>query len=143
MDNEAKYLYYSRQAPGGGGGSLSRIDVKTGMPESLPYNAKLKIDYRAEREQIFEEAWRTIRDEFYDPKMHGYDWKALHDKYHDRAIAASTSNDFRDMFNYMLGELNSSHMGFIAADRVETQKEATGLLGAELTPVKDGMKVVR
>src|SRR4029077_4871212 len=49
----------------------------------------------------------------------------------------------RDMFNYMLGELNSSHMGFIAADRVETQKEATGLLGAELTPVKEGIKVVR
>ncbi len=150
LDNEGKYLYFSRQAQGAGGGgaaagggSMSRIDVKTGLTEPLPYNAKLRIDFTAERAQIFEEAWRTIRDEFYDPKMHGYNWKALHDKYRERAITASSSNDFRDMFNLMLGELNSSHMGFVAAERIETQREVSGLLGAELTPVKEGMEVIR
>lgn len=146
LDNDGKYVYFSRQAQGAstsGGGSMSRIDVKTSLVETLPYVAKLKVNYGMEREQIFEEAWRTIRDQYYDPKMHGYDWKAIHDKYRDRAVAASTSNDFRDMFNYMLGELNSSHMGFIAADRTETQKDVTGLLGAELNPVTNGMKVAR
>jgi tricorn protease len=138
MDNDGKYIYFSRQ-----GGLFARIDAKTSMQESLPYIAKLKIDYPTEREQIFEEAWRTIRDYFYDPKMHGYDWNALHDKYKPRAVAASTSNDFRDMFNLMLGEINSSHMGFVAADRTETQRDITGLLGVEMVPVKDGMKVVR
>jgi tricorn protease len=138
MDNDGKYVYFSRQ-----GGSIARIDTKTSAQESLPYAAKLKIDYPTEREQVFEEAWRTIRDYYYDPKMHGYDWNALHDKYKPRAVAASTSNDFRDMFNLMLGELNSSHMGFVAADRTETQKESTGLLGVELTPVAGGMKVIR
>ncbi len=138
MDAEGKYLYYARQ-----GGSMWRMDTKSSTSESLPYNARLKIDYTTEREQIFEEAWRTIRDQFYDPNMHGYNWKALHDKYKERAVNASTSNDFRDMFNYMLGELNSSHMGFNAADRIETQQEKTGLLGTELVPVKNGMKVVR
>lgn len=138
MDNEGKYIYFGRM-----GGTLARIDVKTSVQEALPYTAKFKIDYPTEREQVFEEAWRTIRDYFYDPKMHGYDWNALHDKYKDRAIAASTSNDFRDIFNYMLGELNSSHMGFVAADRTETQTDVTGLLGAELIPVKEGMKVIR
>jgi len=43
----------------------------------------------------------------------------------------------------MLGELNSSHQGFVAADRTETQRENTGLIGAELTPAKGGMKVIR
>jgi len=70
----------------------------------------MKINYLEERTQLFEEAWRTIRDGFYDPKFHGQDWKALHDKYKERCIYASTSTDFRDMFNLMLGELNSSHM---------------------------------
>ena len=32
-------------------------------------------------------------------------------------------------------------MGLTAPERVETQKESTGLLGTELFPVKDGMKV--
>jgi tricorn protease len=135
LDKEGKYVYFARL------GSLARMDAKSGVQEPLPFSARLKIDYQAEKEQIFEEAWRTMRDEYYDPKMHGYNWSALHDKYKPRALAASTSADFRDMFNLMLGELNSSHMGFIAADRTETQKETTGLLGAELLPVTDGVMI--
>ncbi|MCW3078927.1 S41 family peptidase [Segetibacter sp.] len=138
LDKEGKFIYFSKQ-----GGAIARVDVKTNLQEALPYASKLKIDYTAEREQIYEEAWRTIRDDFYDPKMHGYDWNALHDKYRNRAVYASSANDFRDMFNYMLGELNSSHMGFVTSERGETQKETTGLLGAELLPVAQGMKVIR
>ncbi|MEQ8424364.1 MAG: S41 family peptidase, partial [Cyclobacteriaceae bacterium] len=56
---------------------------------------------------------------------------------------ASTSQDYSDMFNYMLGELNSSHQRFITPDEAETQKDATGWLGVELVPTKEGMKIVR
>jgi Tol biopolymer transport system component len=138
MDKEGKYLYYMKQ-----GGSITRHDIKTDKPEPLPYSAKMKIDYPAERQQIFEEAWRTIRDGFYDPQFHGYDWNALKKKYRELCLIASTSNDLRDMFNNMLGELNASHMGFTASDRAETQRDASGLLGVDLMPVKDGMKVLR
>jgi tricorn protease len=136
MDRDAKYLYYMKT-----GGALTRIDLKSGSPEPLPYLAKLKINYTAEREQVFEEAWRTIRDGYYDPKFNGHDWVKLHDKYKERCVYASTSNDFRDMFNWLLGEINSSHVGFIAANRVETQRNATGMIGAELIPVEGGVKV--
>ncbi|MBP6023280.1 S41 family peptidase [Ferruginibacter sp.] len=135
MDKEGKYLYYSRT------GAMARLDIKTGMTDPLPFVAKMKVDYVAERTQIFEEAWRTIRDGFYDPNFHGYNWSKLHDKYKERCVYASTNNDFRDMFNLMLGELNSSHMGLTAPDRAETQREFTGLLGAELMPAGNGMKV--
>lgn len=135
MDKDAKYLYYSRM------GGISRIDLKSNASESLPYAAKMKIDYNAERTQVFEEAWRTIRDGFYDPKFHGNDWVKLHDKYKERCVYSSTGNDFRDMFNLLLGELNSSHMGLTVADRVDTQREATGLLGTEIVPVSGGVKI--
>lgn len=138
MDKEGKYLYFTKT-----GGSLNRYEIKTDKSESLPYSAKIKIDYATERKQIFDEAWRTIRDGFYDPKFHGKDWNELKKKYEELCMIASTPNDFRDMFNNMLGELNASHMGFNAADRVETQKDATGILGVELFPTKEGMKVVR
>ena len=101
----------------------------------------MKVDFKAERTQVFEEAWRTIRDGYYDPKFHGHDWEKLREKYKERCINASTSNDFRDMFNLLLGELNSSHMGLTVTDRVETQKEATGLLGAEIMPFKEGVRI--
>jgi len=103
----------------------------------------MKIDSPAEREQIFEEAWRTIRDGFYDPQFHGNDWNALHDKYKELCVTASTNNDFRDMFNNMLGELNASHMGMYNQERGETQEDATGLLGVEMEPLENGMKVIR
>lgn len=138
MDKDGKYLYYSKA-----GGALARLDVKTSASENLPYTAKMKIDYPAEREQIFDEAWRTINNGFYDPNFHGHNWKAIKARYHDRTVFASTNNDFRDMFNYMLGELNSSHMALTAPDRAETQKDQTGLSGAELLPVNGGMQVVR
>jgi C-terminal processing protease CtpA/Prc/tricorn protease-like protein len=135
IDKDGKYLYYSRQ------GALARIDIKSSASENLPFVSKMKVDYKAERTQVFEEAWRTIRDGFYDPKFHGNDWVKLHDKYKERCVNASTSNDFRDMFNLLLGELNSSHTGLTVSDRAETQREATGLLGAEIMPVSGGVKI--
>jgi tricorn protease len=136
FDKDFKYLYYTKA------GGLARVELKTGLSEPLPYMANFNIDYTAERLQVYEEAWRTIRDGYYDPNFNGHDWVKLHDKYKDRCIYASTSVDFRDMFNLLLGELNSSHVGFTAASRVETQKDSTGLTGAELMPVEGGMKIL-
>ncbi len=137
MDRDGKFLYYIRN------GTLNRLDIKGNTSDALPFIAKMKLNYIDERTQVFEEAWRTIRDGYYDPKFHGRDWSRLHDQYKERCIIASTAPDFRDMFNYMLGELNSSHMGFLANDRAETNRDATGLLGAELVPVHNGMQVTR
>ncbi len=135
MDKDGKYLYFTRS------GGMGRVDLKSSATESLPFSGKMKIDYAAERTQVFEEAWRTIRDGFYDPRHHGYDWAKLRDKYRERCINASTPNDFRDMFNLLLGELNSSHMGLTVADRAETQRETTGLLGVEIIPADGGVKI--
>ncbi|SOE21206.1 C-terminal processing protease CtpA/Prc, contains a PDZ domain [Spirosomataceae bacterium TFI 002] len=135
MDKEGKFLYFTKR------GSINRMELKTSKVESLPYVAKMKIDYLGEKEQVFEEAWRTIRDGFYDPTFHGNDWLALKGKYKERTINASTTDDFADMFNLMLGELNASHMGMRVPERAETQKETTGLLGTEIKPVKGGVEI--
>ena len=134
-DKDMTNLYFTTR------GSFNKFAIKAATQEAIPYQAKMKIDYALEREQVFEEAWRTIRDGFYDPKFHGYDWNKLKAKYKARSLAASTSQDFRDMFNLMLGELNASHMGLTVPDRAETQRESTGLLGAELVPQASGMLV--
>lgn len=138
IDKEAKYLYFFKQ-----GGVLNRHDIKADKGESLPYSAKMKVDFNSEREQIFEEAWRALRDNFYDPKFHGRNWESLKSKYKPLCLAASTDHDFRDMFNFMAGELNASHMGLYGSDRADTQKDVTAMLGAELLPTEEGMKVLR
>ena len=41
----------------------------------------MTVDPRAEWRQIFADAWRFERDYFYDPGMHGVDWKAMRGHY--------------------------------------------------------------
>ncbi|WP_431210909.1 hypothetical protein ACQ86N_33895 [Puia sp. P3] len=74
-DKDGKYLYYNTRM-----GAMARIDLKTAASENLPYSARLKIDYVKERTQVFEEAWRTMRDGYYDPNFNGYDWNKLREK---------------------------------------------------------------
>ena len=123
-------------------GRLNEVD-NSGKFTSLPFRASMTVDHAREREQIFEEAWSALNQGFYDPKFHGYDWKALKKKYKPWTLSASTDQDFRFMFNWMLGQLNASHMGLYGSNPEDVQRERTGLIGIEVVPVKDGVKVAK
>lgn len=122
-----------------GTGTLSNITMSSDKIESLAVTAKMDIDYFEESNQIFEEAWKAINDGFYDPNFHGQDWELLKKKYKPLAIKASTRTDFQNIFNWMLGQVNASHMGFsVGEDRENLQRETTGLLGIEVEPITNG-----
>lgn len=95
--------------------------------KNLPFNAKMKIDYLAERAQKFDEAWRLINNNFYDPQFHGISWKDMKKKYRPLALESSTTEQFNNVIRQMLGELNASHLGF-SAPQSKTQV-TTGMLG--------------
>jgi len=136
IDKKGANLYFLKS-----GGKLAKIGIKSSKQTPLSFAAKMKINYPKEREQIFDEAWRTLRDGFYDPDFHGKDWNELKAKYRPRALAASTKRDFREIFNYMLGEVNASHMGLYGSDRAKTQRESTGLIGVSVKPLNKGVLV--
>jgi len=125
------------------GGQLARMSTETPELERLAFRAQMTVDHEAERTQIFEEVSRALGQGFYDPNFHGDDWDALRAKYRPWALQASTTRDFQDAVNLMLGELNASHMGYYGSDRAETQDEQTGRLGVELDPVENGVEVQR
>ncbi len=130
-------LYYSSR------GRLARLNVSSKKSQNLPFRAEMEMDLEAQREQIFDEAWRGLKMGFYDPQFHGRDWEALRAHYRPLALAASTSQDFRDIFNEMLGQLNASHMGMYGSDPEETQEDRTGQLGTEGTMVDAGFRIDR
>jgi len=137
-DKEGKFLYYTKS-----GGKLARIKLDGNKSENLSFSAKMKIEFAKEKEQMFEEGWRLLRDGFYDPDFHGQDWEALKKKYKPWALRADSYDDFKYIFNYMLGQLNASHMGMYGAGREETQTEKTGRLGIEVSPADDGVVISR
>jgi tricorn protease len=115
------------------------IDGKSGDP--IPFSARYEIDSRLERATVFDEAWRALNLFFYDPDFHGVDWPAQHEKYRPWALAASTRADFADVVNLMLGELNSSHIGYRpAASRNPARDDAdtTGWVGITYDPTAGG-----
>ena len=103
----------------------------------------MNINYAEERKQIFAEAWRTLDMGFYDPQFHGQDWTKLKAKYKPWAEKSSTDKDFTYVMNLMLGELNASHMGFYGKERAETQEDRTGLLGIEIEPLANGIRIAK
>ncbi|MFA8342858.1 MAG: S41 family peptidase, partial [Rhodothermaceae bacterium] len=137
LDKSGNNLYMVKRR------ALARVNTKSGKTESLPFSAKMIIDYKAELDQIFEEAWRTLYDQFYDPNFHGQDMVGLKKLYKGRALKASTKQDFVFTFNQMLGQINASHMGLYGGGRESTQRETTGRLGIEVKPLNKGVKVTR
>ena len=61
--------------------------------------------------QKFDEAWRLLRDGFYDRSMHHVDWDSVRTLYRERAVASVINEDFNDVVRRMLGELSASHLG--------------------------------
>ena len=57
----------------------------------------------------FEEVWRTVRDRFYDPHLHGLDWSAVRERYLPDATQASSEEALASVTNSMLSELHASH----------------------------------
>jgi Tol biopolymer transport system component/C-terminal processing protease CtpA/Prc len=137
-DSKQKNLYFLSM------GKFNKLLLAGKKVEGQPFSAKLTIDHPGEKAQVFEDGWRALRDGFYDPNFHGQDWTALKNKYKKRAVAASTSQDFRVMFNEMLGQLNASHMGMYGSNPEKLQRDQTGLLGIEIKPVgRQGVQITR
>ena len=119
-------LYYVR-----GGQVVRRKGAQT---EERPFSVPVREDRRALLREVMEQAWRILDRMFYDPDFHGHDWAASLRKWEPVALAASTREDYDEMVNWMLGEMNASHMGFYGrgpggSDPKERDVTRTGHLG--------------
>lgn len=137
LSPDAKYIHFTKR------GKLQRLPAGKKKAENLPFSAQMRIDYKKEQVQMFDEAYRLVQARFYDPDFHGRDLEELRSVYRPLAVQASTRQDFRDMFNQMLGQLNASHMGMYGGSREDVQRRQTGLLGADLTATSEGWEVQR
>src|SRR5205809_5328706 len=93
----------------------------------------MKLDRHAEWTQIYNEAWRQMRDFFYAPNMNGVDWKAMHDKYGALVPFVNHRNDLTYLLGELIGELNNGHAYTGGGERPDTPRIKLGLLGAVLS----------
>lgn len=102
--------------------------------KSLKVNLQMKLDRSAEWEQMFEEAWRYERDYFYDPNMHGRDWKAVYKRYAPLVPHIKHRADLTYVLDQVNGELSVGHSFVSGGDYPDIERSKTGLLGADMNP---------
>jgi len=66
----------------------------------------------------FEETWRLVQTEFYDPTLRNLNWAEVADKYRPLAAAASSAQEQSAVINRMLGELGASHTAHFTPDEI-------------------------
>jgi tricorn protease len=102
------------------------------------------IDTRDDFRQIFVDAWRLERDWFYDPNMHGVDYKATLNKYLALVPRITTRNELSDLIGWAVGELSALHTSVGGGDlRRGEDNIAVASLGAKMfrDPAKGGYRI--
>ena len=114
---------------------------KAGRFELKLAGLDMQLDRHAEWNQIYNEAWRHMRDFFYAPNMNGVDWKAMRDKYAALVPFVNHRNDLTYLIGELIGELNNGHAYIGGGERPETPRIKLGLLGAEFSrdPATQGL----
>lgn len=124
------------------GGGLMTVDAASGKVSPVSINSNLLLDATAERQYIFEHAWRQVKKKLYDPTLHGIDWDGYKKNY-ERFLAHINNNyDFQVLLSEFLGELNVSHSGgrYRPQNKNGDQTAALGLLYDETYKGK-GLKI--
>ncbi len=118
----------------GKSGAFSIVDVAPDqkMTKVMPTaQMEMTVDPRAEWKQIFNDVWRLERDFFYDPNMHGVDWKALGERYRRLVEACVTRWDLNYLIGELIAELSASHTYRGGGDTDEGVARNVGYLGVD------------
>jgi len=102
---DSKDVYYIEN----GRVNVSNLDKRDARPIAI--NIDMNVNFAREKMEIFEQAWRFQRDNYYDDKFHGADWNAVEKTYKPLIADAKNIDEVRRLMNLMVGELNSSHSG--------------------------------
>ena len=114
-------------------GKMEVADANEKM-ESKPVDLsglRMFVDPRQEWRQIFEEAWRMEQQYFYDPNMHGLDWRAVRARYEPLLEFVQRREDLNDLLVEMIGELQVGHNRISGGDVHSERPTGVGLLGAD------------
>jgi tricorn protease len=119
----------------------AKIDFDKNKIELANWN--FLIDPVEDWKQMFTDAWRMMRDYFYDKNMHQVDWTGIR-KLHETLVPRITDRyELDDLLAQMVAELSALHTFVYGGDkRTSPDFIQTGFLGAHLEKDQNGLKIV-
>ncbi|MFB6371828.1 MAG: S41 family peptidase, partial [Bradymonadaceae bacterium] len=91
----------------------------------------VSVQPRQEWGQMLHEAWRLMRDNFWDEEMVGVDWEAVWERYSPLLDRVATRSEFSDLVWTMQGELGTSHAYEMGGDYEHPPQYRPGFLGID------------
>jgi tricorn protease len=98
----------------------------------------MRVDPRTEWRQLYADAWRILRDWFYDPGMHGVNWKDVRDRYAELLPHVASRADLDYVLGEIAGELEAGHVYVQPPPGADPPRTDGGLLGADVRPDPSG-----
>src|SRR6185503_1703592 len=65
---------------------------------------------------VFDDAWETIQERYYDPAFHGIDWQAKRTAFRPAAARAANTQEFYDVLRQMIASLKDAHTRVYSPD---------------------------
>lgn len=136
FDKDQKFLFYNNN------GTVTKLEIANSTPKPISSSGEMNWNAPAEREYMFEHAWRQAREKFYVEDLHGVDWDMYKKEYQPKLASINNGFDFSELLSELLGELNASHTG--ARYNAYTDGDQTAALACyfDESYQGDGLKIV-
>ncbi len=83
----------------------------------------------AQRLQVFESVWTTVRDNYIYRDFRGLNWQAVHDEYKPKIVAAASDDAVYTLISEMIKKLGDGHSGYLSPqDAAEDDQMQNGNL---------------
>src|SRR3569623_1529861 len=105
LSGDGKTLFYLD------GGKVMTAALEGPTPKPVAIAADMEVDFAAEKQVVFDQAWGVLDHKFFDAGFNGHDWTALRAHFQPYIAGARTRDEMRRIINLMIGELNASHSG--------------------------------
>ncbi len=104
----------------------------------IAFTARFTVDFNAQRKVVFNEAWRVIRNRYYNKALNGVDWEAVRKQYEPLLEFADDQEGMADVIRMMIGELNTSHTTAFVPLPPGTPRAGNAFPGFEVVPDSSG-----
>ena len=109
-------------------------------------SARIDVNPPVEWRQIVREAWRQMRDTFYDPNLHGRDWAALEKETAAYLPGITRRQDLNTLLRRMLLQVSVSHLSVGGGDDGDTPPvtaRIAGDLAVDLEPANGKLRIAK
>jgi tricorn protease len=95
------------------------------------HRVKVSVQPASEWKQMFAEAWRLQREQFWAEDMSGVDWDAIYAQYAPLLERVSSRSELSDLIHELQGELGTSHAYEYGGDIRQGRFYRQGFLGVD------------